>query len=61
MARHGVWWWELDPSYYLILALERLGLVWDVKKTSRRPRGSRGPDISLASAQLVAAGAGRSG
>jgi stearoyl-CoA desaturase (delta-9 desaturase) len=29
-ARHGLRWWQLDPSAWLILALERVGLVWDV-------------------------------
>ncbi len=29
-ARHGLRWWQLDPSGWLISALERAGLVWDV-------------------------------
>jgi stearoyl-CoA desaturase (delta-9 desaturase) len=29
-ARHGLRWWQLDPSGWLIAALERAGLVWDV-------------------------------
>jgi stearoyl-CoA desaturase (Delta-9 desaturase) len=29
-ARHGLRWWQLDPSAWLIVALERAGLVWDV-------------------------------
>jgi stearoyl-CoA desaturase (delta-9 desaturase) len=29
-ARHGLRWWQLDPSGWLILAMERMGLVWDV-------------------------------
>jgi stearoyl-CoA desaturase (delta-9 desaturase) len=29
-ARHGMRWWQLDPSAWLIAALERAGLVWDV-------------------------------
>jgi stearoyl-CoA desaturase (delta-9 desaturase) len=29
-ARHGLRWWQLDPSAWLIGALGRLGLVWDV-------------------------------
>jgi stearoyl-CoA desaturase (Delta-9 desaturase) len=33
-ARHGLRWWQLDPSGWLIVALERLGLVWDVVRVS---------------------------
>jgi stearoyl-CoA desaturase (delta-9 desaturase) len=33
-ARHGLRWWQLDPSGWLILALERVGLVWDVVRIS---------------------------
>ncbi len=29
-ARHGLRWWQLDPSAWLIGVLERLGLAWDV-------------------------------
>jgi stearoyl-CoA desaturase (Delta-9 desaturase) len=31
-AFHGLRWYELDPSGWLILALERVGLAWDVVK-----------------------------
>jgi stearoyl-CoA desaturase (Delta-9 desaturase) len=33
-ARHGLRWWQLDPSGWLISALERIGLVWDVVRVS---------------------------
>jgi len=29
-SRHGLKWWEVDLGYYLILGLEKLGLVWQV-------------------------------
>ncbi len=28
--RQGFFWWELDPTHYLLKVLERLGLVWDL-------------------------------
>ncbi len=30
-ARQGFYWWEIDLTYYALLALARLGLVWDLK------------------------------
>lgn len=30
-ARHGLRWWQIDISYFVIRALELLGLAWDVK------------------------------
>lgn len=30
-ARHGLEWWEIDPTWYLICILKALGLVWDVQ------------------------------
>jgi stearoyl-CoA desaturase (delta-9 desaturase) len=35
-ARNGFYWWEWDPTWYAIRALERLGVVWDVKRVPRR-------------------------
>ena len=33
-AFHGLRWYELDPSGWLILAMERVGLAWDVVKVT---------------------------
>jgi stearoyl-CoA desaturase (delta-9 desaturase) len=33
-AEHGLRGWELDPSAWVIRALERLGLAWDVARVS---------------------------
>jgi len=30
-ARHGLTWWQIDPSYLLILGLKAVGLAWDVR------------------------------
>jgi stearoyl-CoA desaturase (delta-9 desaturase) len=31
-ANQGFFWWEIDVTYYVLKALEQIGLVWDVKK-----------------------------
>lgn len=31
-ARNGFFWYEWDPSYYVIWTLEKLGLAWDVQR-----------------------------
>jgi stearoyl-CoA desaturase (delta-9 desaturase) len=31
-ARQGFYWWEYDPTFYLLTLLERLGLVWNLKR-----------------------------
>jgi stearoyl-CoA desaturase (delta-9 desaturase) len=33
-ARHGLKWWQIDISYWVIWILERTGLAWDVKLPS---------------------------
>jgi len=30
-ARHGLSWWQLDISYLVIKAMEKIGLVWNVR------------------------------
>jgi stearoyl-CoA desaturase (delta-9 desaturase) len=29
-ARQGIRWWEIDPTYYALCLLARLGIVWDL-------------------------------
>jgi len=31
-ARNGFYWWEVDLTYYVLLGLERLGLIWDLRQ-----------------------------
>lgn len=35
-ARHGLRWWEIDISYWVIRGLALLGLVWNVKLPTRK-------------------------
>jgi stearoyl-CoA desaturase (delta-9 desaturase) len=30
-ARNGFYWWEFDPTWYVIRAMAAIGLVWDVQ------------------------------
>jgi hypothetical protein len=40
-ARHGLEWYQWDPTWYLICALEALGLVWDVQVPSDKVKASK--------------------
>jgi stearoyl-CoA desaturase (delta-9 desaturase) len=42
-ARHGLRWWQIDVSYYVIRALALVHLAWDVKLPSKQAQaqGSR--------------------
>ncbi len=44
-ARQGFFWWEIDVTYYLLRALEAVGLVWDLREppASVRDAASRRP------------------
>jgi len=37
-ARQGFYWWELDPTYYGLLLLERLGIIRDLAPVPRHAR-----------------------
>lgn len=32
----GMYWWEIDISHYILLGLQKLGLVWDIKKYPKK-------------------------
>jgi len=35
-ARHGLRWWEIDASYWVIRALASVGLAWNIKLPSKQ-------------------------
>jgi hypothetical protein len=37
-ARHGLEWWEIDLTWYVICALQAVGLVWDVHVPSEKAK-----------------------
>jgi stearoyl-CoA desaturase (delta-9 desaturase) len=51
-ARHGLRWWQIDPSAWLIAGMERAGLVWDVVKISRERELAKAAGASGAPARL---------
>jgi stearoyl-CoA desaturase (delta-9 desaturase) len=40
-ARHGLRWWQIDVSYWVIWTLARLGLAWDVKLPTMQAQRQR--------------------
>ncbi len=43
-VRQGFFWWELDPTYYVLRAMAALGLVWDLHAPPAHVLAGRGPD-----------------
>jgi fatty-acid desaturase len=41
VAAQGHKWWELDITYWFILALEKVGLAWNVIRVSDIPKGEK--------------------
>jgi stearoyl-CoA desaturase (delta-9 desaturase) len=35
-ARNGFYWWEFDPTWYVIRAMAAVGLVWDIQTVPAR-------------------------
>ena len=59
-AFHGLRWYELDPSGWLILGMARVGLAWDVVQGHARARPARELAEPIAgAAPTVGEGAGR--
>ena len=48
-ANQGFFWWEIDVTFYALVALEKMGLIWDVRRApahivrgeKRAPRAAR--------------------
>lgn len=40
-ARQGFYWWEIDLTYYALVLLERVGLVWDLRPAPETALRSR--------------------
>jgi stearoyl-CoA desaturase (delta-9 desaturase) len=40
-ANQGFFWWEIDVSYYMIKLMGLFGLVWDIRKPTRKKLEAR--------------------
>jgi stearoyl-CoA desaturase (Delta-9 desaturase) len=47
-ANQGFYWWEVDVTYYILKALEKVGLVWDVRKAPKHVVEERAPTSAAA-------------
>lgn len=44
-VRQGFYWWEIDPTYYLLKVLSWVGLIWDLKPVPPQVRETRRLDV----------------
>ena len=49
-ANQGFKWWEIDMTYYILKGLEKVGLVWDVRKAPAHVVEDRPAAVSIARA-----------
>ena len=57
VARQGLRWWEVDVTWYVLVVLEKLGIIWDVKRPRATSPRAEDPDHAPeADGDLVAAG-----
>ncbi len=47
-VRQGFYWWEIDISYYLLVALSWTGLIWDLRPVPKHIRNVRRVDMAEA-------------
>ncbi|NOT57400.1 MAG: acyl-CoA desaturase [Deltaproteobacteria bacterium] len=47
-VRQGFYWWEIDPTYYLLKVLSWTGLIWDLKPVPPQARETRRGDVAKA-------------
>ena len=57
-VNQGFFWWEIDPTYYVLRALSVLGIVWDLHKPPKHVRDAHRlpqpePSISIEPAHAL--------
>ena len=52
-TRQGFFWWEVDASYYVLVALSWVGLVWDLHQPPRKLLEGEGTVTAVPSAEAA--------
>ncbi len=47
-ARQGFYWWEIDITYYVLWAMSKVGLIWDVRPVPEKARERNRVDLKAA-------------
>jgi stearoyl-CoA desaturase (delta-9 desaturase) len=47
-VRQGFYWWEIDISYYILVVLSWMGIVWDLRPVPDHIRNTRRVDLAEA-------------
>ena len=40
-TRQGFYWWEIDITYYMLLAMQKLGLIWELRPVPEKALNTR--------------------
>jgi stearoyl-CoA desaturase (delta-9 desaturase) len=54
-TRQGFFWWELDPTYYVLKAMSWVRLVWDLREPPAELLDPKCPDLIAPAPAVVAA------
>jgi hypothetical protein len=55
-ANQGFRWYEIDVSYYLLVALSKLGVIWDVRRAPAHVVAAIAPTDGWSPVSVAAAG-----
>jgi len=57
-ANQGFFWWEIDTTFYVLVALEKVGIIWDLRRAPahvvRGEKRMRAPERSPAGGVALA-------
>jgi stearoyl-CoA desaturase (delta-9 desaturase) len=47
LARQGTMWWEIDITWYVLFLLEKLHIIWGVKRPRQSGRVKAGSEVEM--------------